>query len=96
MAVIVKASDLKFKYPRDIANRELPKFTGLPDTSHFNRHDHYEIVPMMSAVMSELGSYDGEVLGLLEDLLNQMPGFIVTRGEVYDYLLGSARECLRP
>lgn len=95
MPIIVKASDLKFKYPRDIVRREEPKFVGLPDSTPFNRHDLYEIIPMMSAVMDELGSYDGEVLNMLEDLLNQMPGFIVTRGEVFDYLQGSARECMR-
>ena len=95
MSIIVKASDLKFKYPRDIANRDEPKFAGLPDPAPFNRDDLYEILPMMSAVMDELGSADGEVLCLLEDLLNQMPRFIDTRGEVFDYLQGSARECLR-
>ncbi|HIJ89051.1 MAG TPA: hypothetical protein HPP97_15455 [Desulfuromonadales bacterium] len=95
MSIIVKASDFKFKYPRDVANRELPKFAGLPDTTPFNRHDLYEILPMMTAAMNELGSEDGEVLNLLEDVLNQMPGFISTRGEVFDYLTGSARECLR-
>lgn len=96
MSISVKASDLKFKYPRDIANRDEPKFSGLPDLTPFNRHDLYEILPMMSAVMDELGSDDGEVLNMLEDLLNQMPGFISTRGDVFDYLQGSARECLRP
>ena len=95
MSIIVKASDFKFKYPRDVANRGKPKFAGLPDPATFNRHDLYEILPMMTAVMNELGSEDGEVLNLLEDLLNQMPGFITTRGEVFDYLQGSARECLR-
>jgi hypothetical protein len=95
MSVIVKASDLKFKYPRDVANRDEPKFAGLPDPAPFNRDDLYEILPMMSEVMNELDSQDGEVLNLLEDLLNQMPRFISTRGEVFDYLQGSARECLR-
>ncbi len=95
MPITVKASDFKFKYPRDVANRDEPKFAGLPDPAPFNRHDLYEILPMMSAVMNELGSADGEVLNLLEDVLNDMPGFITTRGEVFDYLQGSARECLR-
>jgi hypothetical protein len=95
MSIIVKASDLKFKYPRDVANREEPKFTGLPDPAPFNRDDLYDVLPMMSAVMDNLGSEDGEVLNLLEDLLNQMPRFIITRGEVFDFLQGSARECLR-
>ena len=95
MSILVKASDFKFKYPRDVTNRDLPKFAGLPDATLFNRHDLYEILPMMTAAMNELGSEDGEVLHLLEDVLNQMPGFISTRGEVFDYLTGSARECLR-
>lgn len=95
MSIIVKASDLKFKYPRDIANRDEPKFAGLPDPAPFNRDDLYEVLPMMSAVMDDLCSDDGETLHLLEDLLNQMPRFIVTRAEVFDYLQGSARECMR-
>jgi len=90
MPILVKASDLKFKYPRDISNRDQPKFSGHPDTSPFNRDDLYEILPMMSAVMDELVSDDGEVLHLLEDLLNRMPRFVRNRGEVFDYLLGSA------
>lgn len=95
MSIIIKASDLKFKYPRDIANRDEPKFAGLPDPAPFNRDDLYEILPMMTAVMNELGSEDGAVLNMLEDLLNDMPRFVTTRGEVFDYLLGSAGECLR-
>ena len=95
MAIIVKASDLKFKYPRDIANREEPKFIGLPDPAPFNRDDLYEILPMVSAVMDELGSDDGELLHILEDLLNQMPRFITSREEVFDYMRGSAKECLK-
>ena len=95
MAVIIKASDVKFRYPRDVANRDKPKFAGLPDPAPFNRHDLYEILPMLTAVMNELGSNDGEVLHMIEDALNTMPGFITTRGEVFDYLQGSVRECLR-
>jgi hypothetical protein len=94
--IVVKASDFKFKYPRDILNRTEPKFSGLPDTSPFNRDDLFDVLPMMTAVMNELESEDGEVLNLLEDVLNQMPRFINTREEVYNYLLGTAQECLRP
>jgi hypothetical protein len=95
MPVIIKASDLKFRYPRDVANRDEPKFAGLPDPAPFNRHDLYEILPLLSAVMNELKSNDGEVLHLVEDILNVMPSFITTRGEVFDYLRGSAVECLK-
>ena len=95
MSIIVKASDLKFRYPRDVANREEPKFVGLPDSVIFNRHDLYDVLPVLSAVMNELESVDGEVLHLVEDVLNVMPSFITTRGDVFDYLQGSAKECLR-
>ena len=95
MQVTVRASDLKFKYPRDIPNRFSPKFAGLPDPSPFNRNDLYDVLPMLSAVMNGLGSDDGRVLHLVEDILSDMPRFLSTRGEVYDYLLGSAGECLR-
>jgi hypothetical protein len=96
MPVIVKASDLKFRYPRDVNNRDRPKFTGLPDPAPFNRDDLYDILAMLTAVMNELGSDKGEVLHILEDLLNLMPRFISERGEVFDYLRHSAQECLRP
>jgi len=92
--ISLKASDLKFRYPRNISQREEPKFSGLPDPTPFNRHDLYEILPMLSAVMDELGSIDGDLLHLIEDILNKMPGFIRSREEVYDYLLGSARESM--
>lgn len=95
MSIIVKVSDLKFKYPRDIPNRKKAKFAGLPDTAPFNRHDLYEILPVLTAVMNELKSQDGEVLHLVEDILNDMPSFISTRGEVFDYLCGSTAECLK-
>ena len=96
MGVIIKASGLKFKYPRDIRHRNEPKFSGMPDPAPFNRDDLYEILPVMGAAMDELGTVDGHILHLLEDLLNEMPGFIVTRGEVFNYLVGSAQDRLRP
>lgn len=95
MSLTINPSDLKFKYPRDVKRREEPKFSGLPDSAPFNRHDLYEILPLLTAVMETLESADGRVLHLLEDILNTMPGFLSTRGEVYDYLLGSSREYLQ-
>ncbi|KAB0669369.1 hypothetical protein F6V30_11175 [Oryzomonas sagensis] len=92
MGIVVKASDLKFKYPKDLQNREEPKFSGIPDPTPFNRDDLYDILPMMEAVMDALGSSDGQVLHLLEDILNEMPRFFVTREEVYSCLLETARE----
>ena len=94
MGISIKASDLKFKYPKDIPNREEPKFSGIPDSTPFNRDDLYDVLPMMEAVMNALESSDGRVLHILEDILNDMPGFIVTREEVYAFLLETARDYL--
>jgi hypothetical protein len=94
MGITVKPSDLKFKYPKDMQNREEPKFSGIPDPAPFNRDDLYDILPMMEAVMNALESSDGRVLHLLEDILNEMPRFFVTREEVYTCLLETARDHL--
>ncbi|MGD0584403.1 MAG: hypothetical protein ABSA86_01320 [Oryzomonas sp.] len=94
MDIVIKASDLKYKYPKDIQNREEPKFSGIPDTIPFNRDDLYDILPMLEAVMTALESSDGRVLHLLEDILNEMPRFFVTREEVYACLLETARDHL--
>ncbi|MDD2320839.1 MAG: hypothetical protein PHO83_12400 [Geobacteraceae bacterium] len=97
MEIIVKASDLKYKYPRDTANRDLPKFCGKPDPSPFNRDDLYDLLPMLSAVMTTLGTDDGRILHLLEDIINnELPRFIATREEVFDCLVETARDALSP
>ncbi len=93
MGILIKPSDLQYKYPRDIARRELPKFTGKPDPAPFNRDDLYEVLPMFAAVMDALGTDDGRVLHLIEDILNQdLPRCISTREEVFDCLVETARE----
>lgn len=95
MEVIVKASDLKYKYPKDTAGRHLPKFAGTPDPAPFNRDDLYEILPMLSAVMTELGTDDGRILHLLEDILNEdLPRFISSREQVFECLVHSVRDHL--
>ena len=96
MPVTVKPSDLKYRYPRMVSTREEPKFCGRPDPAPFNRNDLYEVLPMMEHALDELGSCDGRILHLLEDILNEMPRFVVSREEVFGYLVGSARECLKP
>jgi hypothetical protein len=94
MGITIKPSDFKFKYPKDIANRNEPKFSGIPDTRPFNRDDLYDVVPMMEAVMNTLSSTDGNVLDMLEEILNEMPAFVSTREEVFTFLTEIARERL--
>jgi hypothetical protein len=95
MGIVIKPSDFKYKYPKDIANRDRPKFAGKPDPTPFNRDDLYEILPMMAAVMDALETDDGRVLHLLEDILNtDLPRCINARDEVFDCLVETARERL--
>ncbi len=95
MGILIKPSDLKYKYPRDVAKREAPKFRGKPDRAPFNRDDLYDILPMLAAVMDELGSVDGRTLHFVEDLMNRdLPRFVVAREEVFDFLVGCTREVI--
>jgi len=68
MKLTIKPSDLYYKYPRDIPNREQPKFSGKPDPLLFNRDDHYEVIPMLEAVMTQLGRDDERTLHLIEEI----------------------------
>lgn len=95
MGIFIQPSDLQYRYNRDVRNRDQPKFGDKPDPHPFNRNDLYELLPMFAAVMDELGSNDGALLHRVEEVLNTMPGFIVTREETFDYLVGCAREFWR-
>lgn len=95
MGIEIKPSDLQYRYPRKKEWRELPKFTGKPDPSPFDRDDLYEVIPMFEAVMDTLGTDDGAVLHRIEEILNnEIPRFIATREDVYDCLLGAMRDIL--
>ena len=90
---MIKPSDLYFKYARKKATRDVPKFVGKPDPLPFDRDDLYEVIPMLAAVMDELGSTDGNVLLRAEEvMLQEMPAFIRTREEVFDCLVSVMRD----
>jgi hypothetical protein len=94
MGIEIKASDLYYKYPKDTRKRALPKFSGKPDKRPFNRDDLYEVLPMLGAVMDELCSDEQRVLQLAEEIMiREMPRFIQTREEVFDFLVGCTGEC---
>ena len=95
MAVTIIPSDLYYKYPKDTANRHETKFRGKPDSAPFNRDDLYEVVPMLEQVMNELGRDDARSLHAVEELMiRDLPRFLGTREEVFDFLVGCAREIL--
>jgi len=96
MAIEIKPSDLYYKYPRKKETRDHPKFNGLPDTAPFDRDDQYEVIPMLEAVMDTLGSQDGQVLEKMEELMiYQMPGFIKSREEVFEFLVSTLSDRVR-
>jgi len=95
MPLRVKPSDLYYKYPKDTVNRHAAKFGGKPDSTPFNRDDLYEVIPMLEQVMDELGRDDARSLHAVEELMiRDLPRFIRTREEVFDFLVGCSRELL--
>lgn len=93
VTVEIKPSDLYYKYSRNKATRDLPKFAGKPDVHPFDRDDLYEVLSMLAAVMDALGSTDGKVLHRAEEvMIQEMPAFIRTRAEVFDCLVAVVRE----
>ena len=95
MGLTVNPSDLKYKYHKAIETRHLPKFQGKDDPAPFNRDDLYDIIPLLEAVMDDLGRDDAHTLHFLEDIMNlNLPRFVTSRGEVFRFLSESTREML--
>lgn len=93
MNISINPSDLFYRYRHKKETRDLPKFQGKPDPQPFDRDDLYEVLPMLEAVMNEIDSDDGQVLEKIEEMmLLQMPGFISTREQVFDFLVAFARQ----
>jgi hypothetical protein len=95
MGIEIKPSDLYFKYHRNKPQRDEPKFSGKPDPRPYDRDDLYEVIPMLGAVMDALDCRDANVLHRLEELAgDQMPRFIRSREDVFDFLLSVMRDTL--
>lgn len=93
MGIVINPSDLYYKYPRKKETREQPKFSGLPDSTPFDKDDQFEVIPMLEAVMDQLRSQDGAILEKLEEILIfQMPGFIETREQVFEFLVSTMKD----
>lgn len=91
MGIEIKPSDLYYRYKHKKETRELPKFNAKPDNQPFDRDDLYEVIPMLEAVMDEIGVDDGGILEKIEEaMLMQMPSFITTREQVFDFLVDFA------
>ncbi|HZV82062.1 MAG TPA: hypothetical protein VFF53_07845 [Geobacteraceae bacterium] len=95
MGLIVKASDLYYKYPKDTDKRHQDKFSGKPDARPFNRDDLYEVLPMLGAVMDHLGRDEQRILQMAEEIMiRELPRFVDTREAVFDFLVGCMGELL--
>jgi len=95
MGIAIKPSDLFHKYPKVTTSRHEQKFNGKPDPKPFNRDDLYEVIPMLERAMDELGRDDARTLHAMEEIMiRNLPGWIVAREEVFDFLVGSMREHL--
>ena len=93
MTLNIKPSDLYYRYKHKKETRDLPKFRGKPDPNPFDRDDLYDVIPMLEAVMNEIGSVDGLILEKIEEtMLMTMPFFINTREQVFDFLVDFARQ----
>lgn len=88
MAIEIKPSDLYFKYRRKKACLAEAEFNGKPDPRPYDRDNLYEVIAMLGAVMNELNCRDAAVLHRLEELAgDEMPQFIRSREEVFDFLV---------
>jgi hypothetical protein len=95
MGIMIKASDLYYRYPKETTTRHLGKFSGKPDKTPFNRDDLYEVLPMLGAVMDSLGSDEQRTLQLAEEIMiRELPRFIESREDVFDFLVGCTSEML--
>ena len=93
MGIMIKASDLYYRYPKETTTRHLTKFSGKPDKAPFNRDDLYEVLPMLGAVMDELGSDEQSTLQIAEEIMiRELPRFIESREDVFDFLVGCTSE----
>lgn len=93
MTITINPSDLYYRYRHKKETRELPKFQGKPDLHPFDRDDLYDVIPMLEAVMDAVGSVDGQILEKIEEaMLLQMPAFINSREQVFDFLVNFVQQ----
>ena len=95
MAIEIKPSDLYYKYRHVKETQHEPKFTGKPDSHPYDRDDLYDVIPMLSAVMDHFNCADAAILHRLEEIAgDDMPRFINTREDVFDFLVSVVSEML--
>ncbi len=93
MAVKLNSSNLKYVYSKYAVNGDSPKFSGKPDILKFNRHEEYEMLPMIEKVMNDLNFSEAGDVHIIEDLIHtKMPSGTTSREEVYDWLINELKK----
>ena len=95
MGIEIKPSDLYYRYRHVKETQHEPKFAGKPDKHLYDRDDLYEVIPMLAAVMDHFNCVDAAVLHRLEEVAgDDMPRFIRTREDVFDFLVSFVGDTL--
>ena len=96
MDLLIKPSDLRYKYRRPPQEERESKRVPAIDATPLNRDDLYEVLAVLTAAMTSLNTRDGTLLNWLEERMLEMPRFISSRAEAVRYLHESALEYLDP
>lgn len=92
MTVKLNSVDLKYVYSKYAVNGEHPKFMGKPDNIKFNRHEEFEMIPMIEQVMNDLHFNESGDVHIIEDMIHlKMPPECISREDVYDWLLNELK-----
>ena len=93
--IIIKPSDLYYRYKRKKDHRDEAKFTGKPDEGTFDRDDMYDVIAMLEVVMNNLGSREALVLEKVEEMMvKELPTFVTKREDVFDCLYMTMKDLL--
>ena len=88
MGIKIKPSDLYFRYPKKRIGGVKPEVDFAIDGNYFDRDNLDEVIPMFEAIMDALGTQDGEILQMAEEILNErIPRFVDTREAVFHCII---------
>jgi hypothetical protein len=85
----VNSSDLQYKYSKTVTGDDSAKFRGKPDSSEFNRHEEYEVIPMIEHIMNHKSWSQKASIHKIEDLIKKIPSNTRRRDHVFDWLVAN-------
>ena len=88
MAISVKRDMLQHKYSWKAVGKDDPSKIQA-DARLFNRHEGYEVVPMIQKVVNHFDYGSGEQVQKVEEAIKtELPGNVRGRQKVFDWLVG--------